>query len=260
MISTKATMTKFNFKTLVEKTVRAELKSLLEQSKNTTPAREWKEGYRISPKTLNLAFKTFHFSNKDLGEVGKFTPRVPLDPWINQEDHIIEDDFTPRVSLGPTIQKALEAIGGEQRTYLYAGDVRKDPSDDFETVETDEKIKTCPSSDANDYGPHFSISSWIDELYDEELIDGETTEDIMDLMDDSSPGEFGPKDLPGSLGDDFMGCVPDATDTKELWSLKPVKLFLVALNQGSHLELTAKGAEILNRLMERLRKDAKQGR
>lgn len=245
-------MPKFKLKALIEKTVRSELNVLLERK-----TKQWQAGDKVSSKILNRTFKAFHFSRDFRGNPTKLTPRVPQDPWMNDEGHVIEDDFSSRVSLGPTIEKAQQAIEGENRAYLYAGDVRKDPSDDFETLETDKQIKFCPSSEANDYGPNFSITDWIDELFDEDLIDGETTEDIMDAMEDSGHGDFGPKDLPGSLQLDFTGCVPDARDTKELWSLKPVQMFHVAYNKKGDLELTSHGAEILNRLMERFRKDAK---
>jgi hypothetical protein len=108
-----------------------------------------KEHY-LSFRQLEGLFKVFHLSSKLLGDSEQtggfeFTPRVPSSPMFG------EDNFTKRISLAPNINRAIFALDSltikqqkyGRHFYVYAGDLRSDPSDDIDTVKLNVEIRRC---------------------------------------------------------------------------------------------------------------------
>jgi len=225
-------------KEIIRQLISSELKTL------TEGPRVWKEGDPVTKKKLGQMFSVFHISNKFLGDNFAFTPRIPQDPW-----GAIEDDFTERVSLAPNIDKAEKAVEGP-RPYIYAGDIKGYSGDEVETIDLAKRVKTCPKSPNNTYGVNFDLLRWLEHLDDTEQISIKLARKLFNSQNVS------PKTLPRKLKDQFFGCVPDAKETKEVWSIEPVQLLHVAnfnspWGQGhnkpqAEYSLTEVGAKVFN--------------
>lgn len=171
--------------------------------------------------TISDDYQYFHLSwdrfviNKD-GETFTFTPRVPENPfgWMNGS---IEDDFTLRVSLSPTVKGCLEALPDDSdgRWYVYG------------TKQTDNIISVRDYFDAcpDDYGTAFNLRNWIESLPQEDQYAIKNYSEHLD-MELSGTGTWGinVSDLPLQYRDMFYGCVPDAMQHDEYWSLEPITM------------------------------------
>jgi len=118
----------------------------------------------LNIKTAQTIFKYFHLSKIRLGkETFVFNPRIPSSPgWW-------EDDFTKRISLAPTIAQAIEALQDSGDFHVYAGDVKKDDTDNIETISLKAHFPKCPKSKKNPYSDDFDIIAWLLSLSDDEL-------------------------------------------------------------------------------------------
>lgn len=178
-------------------------------------------------------FNVFHLSSQYLGNEFVFTPRIPRHPYVDVNQHVIEDDITPRVSLAKSVSEAFSALQGNSDTgdyFIYAAKI----SDSVESVK--DNIEFCPQSENNPYGTSFNMKDWlVDKLVPPSKKDDEEyVEAVSDKIDSKkfSPQKLN-KELEGRLGDEFEGCVPDAIETDELWSAEPIKMLCVGLLDGS---------------------------
>lgn len=189
----------------------------------------------ITEKDIENIYKYFHLSSKRLDgnneETFKFTKRKPRDPYEDGNGDIIEDDFTKRVSLGSSIIdccKALPYAGGFM--YLYAIDLKKDNSDNIETLSMKDMLKHCPVG----YGEMFDMKDWILNLLPEEdrniiLKHLKSKYPDINLYDvenyDSDDISFiHPGMLPEKYKKMFYACVPDADRTNEFWTLDNIEM------------------------------------
>lgn len=169
---------------------------------------------------LDSIFRIFHLSQSVLGGDGDFvfTPRITNKPMTDPDGNVVEDDFTPRVSVGPTVQKCFDALHLSMHSvtgYLYAADVRMDPSDDvrvFDLQDSFEKCRTKLSSEENEFGERFRFQKYLNHTFGKEVEPGAFT----------TPGM-----LPDEYQIDWKGCVPDAMMTGEDWLLQPTRMFLI---------------------------------
>lgn len=191
---------------------------------------EYKELFSTERRKTNSllgAFDVFHLSSQYLGGEFTFTPRIPRHPFVDSDQHIIEDDITPRVSLAKSVSEAISALQDNSDTgeyFIYAANF----SQAIESVK--DNTEFCPESENNSYGMSFSMKNWlIDKLTPPSKKDDEEyVENIIDKIDSKkfSPQKLN-KELEGQLGDEFEGCVPDAIETDELWSTEPIRMFCV---------------------------------
>lgn len=165
------------------------------------------EEINVSFKFLNSIFKIFHISENFLSkDQFVFQPRIPGSPY---QDGLynIEDDFTKRISLGPTIEKCLEALGGDLGGFLYAADLRAISDDDESVVNlSKEYFPVCVknlSTKGNKYGPKYKLAQFLDD----EGLSSEEWENIKEKY--------------------MKGCVPDSKNTKEMWALHPITLYFI---------------------------------
>ena len=224
---------------------------------------EVNEEHYLSFRQLEGLFKVFHLSWKILGDSEQtggfeFTPRVPTSPMFG------EDNFTQRISLAPNINRAifaLEALKIKQQTneksyrkyYVYAGDLKSDPSDDIDTVKLNVEMRRCNRdlsyTDSQDFKRKYSVYVRSDKTkmahpwdmagyklnlrkkmfgtYDcNDLADDYEMRKCLDLARIASPAAFDRIGLPEEK-QKFYACVPDALETKEEWSLNPVTLYYI---------------------------------
>lgn len=209
----------------------------------------------VSPKQLESIFQIFHLSSQKLSEDDnfKFEPRTPRGPMVG------EDDFTKRISLAPNINRAIYALKGSTKEnqkwsgdkfYIYAGDLKTDPSDDIETVKLNIEIRRCDKdlsyTDEEENKITYSRSMSYKEnpwrFYDYKKaykLKRFGTEDCQTIQDWDSRLACKNLDMfvasPKSLYDEmfpgekqkFYACVPDAKYTREEWSLNPITLYYV---------------------------------
>jgi len=166
-------------------------------------------------------FNWYHVSATDLGKEFTFTPRTPRFPMSGPHGFTIEDDFTPRVSWAPSIDYALDALGGSinksDTLYVYA--TNKLPGE----VDVEENFLDAPSSPDNEYGSTFDVGKFMD--YAEE--------------------EGWPKDLLRAPPESkhsairaLKGQVPDAPETHEHWATKPITAKKIATLNSQNGEWT----------------------
>jgi len=246
----------------------------------------------LSVRQLEGLFKVFHLSEQVLGDSSytggfQFTPRVPRQPLFG------EDNFTKRISLAPNINRAIYALdsltGKDQKEkpymvyrdyYVYAGDLKSDPSDDIDTIKLNVEMRRCnkdlsyvdPQGYKRKYS-NFEHKAGIDaKPWDffgyirsvrkkefggfecGELSDSEKRKKCFDLGTKTT----GPKGL-GDIGREdlqqkFYACVGDALETREEWALEPVTLYYIGkldLEKGR----VAVDEDSLNLITSKLRKD-----
>lgn len=195
----------------------------------------------IQPEVLEKIFKYFHLSFKLLDkEKFTFNPRTPISPWSDGK-HNTEDDFTKRISLASSIEDSLEALEAsvKAKMHVYAVDTIKMPDDDIDVVHTRLKIKKCPKSQDNAYGPKFQLAKWLR---------AKTEIDPKSI--------YGPADLPSKLRNQFFGCVPDAEITDEKWSLEDVSMYYIGLLSVPDyiIVLSPAGKKIIDKYINFLKK------
>ena len=241
------------------KRILEEWKRFLEQKKDIYDD----EYITMSEKQLESIFKVFHLSYTELNNENSFlfTPRVPRHPLRG------EDDFTKRISLAPKINRAVygllqntlkdqEAL--EEQFYVYAGDFKEDPDDDIKTVKLSVELRRCnknlsykskKESRNNRYSSYqqrqhnWTFSGFMQSKTEEKfgtdkcytLTNYADRQKCLIMQTSNSPSSlehFGINDV----SDLFYACVPDANDSKEEWSLKPISLYYI----GAYIPKTKK--------------------
>jgi DNA ligase-1 len=171
--------------------------------------------------TLSDDYKYFHLSwdrfviDKD-SKSFTFTPRVPENPFGGFGAATIEDDFTPRVSLSPTVKGCLEALPDDEDGTWYVYGTKQ--SDNIISVQ--EYFEDCPEG----YGQTFNLLNWINSLplEDQAIIKNYDYRENLDLS--GKYARINVSDLPQKYRDMFYGCVPDALQHDEYWSLEPITM------------------------------------
>lgn len=222
-----------------------------------------KQNY-LSVRQLEGLFKVFHLSESILGDSlytsgFQFTPRVPRSPLFG------EDNFTKRISLAPNVNRAVFALDSVteknqkekphmvyRNYYIYAGDLKSDPSDDIDTVKLNVEMRRCNKDlsyvDPQGYKRKYSnfqykgdIKPWDFFGYIRSVREKEfgvfDCGELSDLEKKRKCLELGTKTTggPKALGDigredlkqKFYACVGDALETKEEWALEPVTLYYI---------------------------------
>ena len=246
----------------------------------------------LSVRQLDNLFKVFHLSDSVLGDSNesggfKFTPRVPRQPLFG------EDNFTKRISLAPNVNRAiyaLDSVTAKQQKekphivyrtyYIYAGDLRSDPSDDIDTIKLNIEMRRCnkdlsyidPAGYKRKYSnfqfkPSLDAKPWdffgyITSIREKEfgvfdcgqLSDLEKRRKCLQLGTQTyngpkAFGDIGREDLKQK----FYACVGDAIETREEWATEPVTLYYIG-----KLDLKNQRVEVnedsLNLIKSKLRK------
>lgn len=122
----------------------------------------------------------------------------------------IEDDFTPRVCLGKSINDCIAGLISSPsitKYHLYQ------TTGNVDVVDLAPYVEMGPSYVNVAYGPRFVLSDWLDDQFaDSEVY----------VLENRKHRWNKPSNLPQDLEEQFKFCVPDALETHELWSLKPV--------------------------------------
>lgn len=201
------------------------LKNLLKLNEGHEEDSEFSDkmlGSLLYLEAVDWSFSGVHLSSKFLGKEFTFTPRIPKNTYIGPDGTTTEDDITPRISIAPSIRKAVDALQGSRPTpHFFVYIVPKTEEDQL--IDIDQNISDCPSGDKdkrikpsqNPYGPDFKLTTWLDA--DEPPVE--------------KPSSLKPSTLPPELGTQFKGCVPDAEETEEMWSVKPIRLIFVGVYQ-----------------------------
>jgi hypothetical protein len=201
--------------------------------------------YAILIEDLENLYKHFHISLQYIIDDEKnkkmtFRIRIPSEPYKDYDGNIIEDDFTKRISLSDSVKKCLLALPNDVNNgmlYLYGIDLKKDNSDDIETISLKKMINKCPVIKGKKYGEDFKLFDWLDSLSKEDYENikkftyEDMTNDLPDIKNEVSYDEFEmkdfiitPSDLPNKYRKMFFACVPDADKTNEFWSLNNLKM------------------------------------
>lgn len=215
----------------------------------------------LSVGQLEKLFKVFHLSEHILGDSQhtgefEFTPRIPREPMSG------EDDFTKRISLAPNIGRAVYALDSlplkyqkkesYRKYYVYAGDLKADPTDDISTIKLNVELTRCNKDlsyiDTKDkskrkysnYKYDSSVSPWNWYAFKKSLLKKELgIEHCYQASRDPEKynkcypieGSSGPLSLGYSGRDDLMqkfyACVPDANDTREEWATNNISLYFI---------------------------------
>lgn len=218
---------------------------------------EGEQEYVLTFEQLESIFKVFHLSKDKLGDSedsGKFTftPRTPRSPLSG------EDNFTQRISLAPNINRAVYALEMlrtkntrlAQNYHVYAGDLKLDSSDDIDTVKLNIELRRCNKdlSYVDKVGKMAKYSDFYSkdrrwrytEFVDKYIKDEFGVKSCLDIKDDdrryscqrvASELSRGPNSFSKVGREDikqkFYACVPDASKTREEWSLEPVSLYYI---------------------------------
>ena len=177
-------------------------------------------------------FSHFHLSRIFLGEpTFQFTPRVPSEPFVDDDGNTNEDDFTKRISLAADIEDARDAISDYGATYYYIYATQQD--EDIEPVE--DNMPDCPKVPPKPYNITFNMKKWL-------KINSPATLKSFQKYD-----EIKPSTLPQDLKDKFEGCVPDANRTHEEWSRQPLQmLFIGTIGEANQeVQLSNEAARIM---------------
>lgn len=196
----------------------------------------------ISVSKAEEIFKYFHLAGHPITSKDRvFTPRTPRNPYMDMNGDIIEDDFTPRVSLALRIQDALDATEGQGAAYhVYAGDVKLDPTDDVEVVRL-----------ADVEGPSYikrgSLQKYnIDFVLQDYMTSVGGNKKALNLNGQQKRGGFVPSDLKPPYKKEFQNAVPDAKETDEVWSTKPITMIYLGKLRGNYaVELSPIATEYL---------------
>ena len=176
--------------------------------------------------TISDDYKYFHLSwdrfviDKD-GETFTFTPRVPTYPY-GWESGSFEDDFTPRVSLSSSIMGCLDALPDDFDGIWHVYGTKQ--TDNIISVR--DYFEACP----DDYGISFEMIKWINSLPQEDQLiiknydSPWTGRDLGEIDFSEKYAGINVSDLPPKYRDMFYGCVPDAMQHDEYWSLEPITM------------------------------------
>lgn len=195
---------------------------------------------KLTDKTITIDevqqhFDHFHLSSKFLGQpTFTFTPRIPPEPFMDG-DSVVEDDFTKRISLAPTINNARDAIKDYGATYYYVYAVE----DQSHIKRIADNIDDCPKNPPKRYGEKFKLIPWLKKNEPEEL---ETYKAKKGHLYNMAPSR-----LTTNVKTQFKGCVPDAEETQEEWSTKPLTMTFIGTinNTDNVLTLSPEGAQIM---------------
>jgi hypothetical protein len=173
-------------------------------------------GGNINAVNLKKLFKYFHLSSNFVNDVFKAAP--PKEPFTDNSGKVIEDDFTKRISLAPSIYDAYQALTNF-RQYVYAADIINFGGDDINPLVVKKQIKVCKKQLGQDYGKNFSFKEWL--VGNKDKFVGNDIEGVDELLDNFDR----PSDLPDKFRNQWFGCVPDAEETGEIWSLQDLNLY-----------------------------------
>ena len=181
-------------------------------------------------------FTHFHLSRIFLGEpTFTFTPRVPSEPFMDQDGNIIEDNFTKRVSLASDIEDARDAIKDYGGTYYYIYATQKTKG--IDSVE--DNLPDCPKDPPEEYGSEFNMKKWLRKNEPQELstLKAKRGHDI----------NISPAILSPNIKQQFIGCVPDSNETHEEWSLTTLGMVFIGTigEAGDIVNLSETGADIM---------------
>lgn len=182
---------------------------------------------------LQQYFTHFHLSRRYLDKTFRFTPRIPQDPFHDLDANVIEDDFTPRISLASDIEDAREAIKDYGETYYYIYATQK-TNGIYPVIDN---LQNCPKDPPKEYGQNFNIEKWLKQNQPQEL----------SRLKKMKTTYFAPSKLQPNIKQQFKGCVPDAEQTHEEWSLTPIEMLFVGTigEAGDVVQLSKIGADIM---------------
>jgi len=193
-------------------------------------------GKKTTIDELQQHFTHFHLSRIFLGEpTFTFTPRVPSEPYIDQEGNVIEDNFTKRVSLAADIEDARDAIKDYGGTYYYIYATQKTKG--IDSIE--DNLPDCPKNPPEEYGSEFNMKKWLrkNEPQEIRMLKAKRGHDI-----NLSPAVLSP-----NVKQQFAGCVPDSNETHEEWSLTSLGMVFIGTigEAGDIVNLSETGADIM---------------
>jgi len=181
-------------------------------------------------------FNHFHLSRKFLGEpTFTFTPRIPPEPFIDNQGNVIEDDFTKRISLDADIEDARDAIKDYGATYYYVYATQQDKN--IYDIETN--MPNCPKNPPKEYGDKFNMVKWLRKNEPQEL--------PRIKKEKGFTYNLAPSNLAPEIKKQFKGCVPDSNETHEEWSLKPLTMIFIGTigETNQEVQLSKDGASIM---------------
>jgi hypothetical protein len=223
---------------IIQSIINEEISKVLSEDNKKKPQVSYKEFDVISSSDLKKYFKFFHLSNAKKNKL-TLTPRVPPNPWNDSNGDITEDDFTPRVSLASSLDDADNALeGAGAGRYVFAGEIKGYTGDNVTAIHLKKKIPKCPKTKDMSYDGDFLMRNWLDEVNPE--------------LSDSSGRHLRPATLPPKEKNKFAGCVPDARETNEYWSLEPVPLLGLGdyIVPDSAVSLSKFGAAVMNQITD----------
>ena len=185
---------------------------------------------------VDAQFKHFHLSRKFLGApTFTFTPRVPPEPFVDKEGNVIEDDYTRRISLTSNIIDAREAIKDYGATYYYIYATQQDKG----ISDIEYNMPNCPKNPPKEYGDKFNMTKWLRKNEPQEL--------PRIKKEKGFTYNLAPSNLDPEIKKQFKGCVPDANQTHEEWSLKPLTMTFIGTIGETNLDvrLSKEGAQIM---------------
>lgn len=223
-----------------------ELKKRIGEFLTEAPIRPKKEGSKLSDTVLTFdqlakLWWWFHISDWYLGDIPKFTPRIPRTPARDVKFDIIEDDFTNRISVAPHLEDAMVALGGYPGKFVYAIDFRADPNDNVKAVDLSKKLRKCNAElsyiDQKRGGkfPYLSkkwtFEGWLRNFLYTLSKDEKVTDRYLRDLENSQLNA--PSDIPMPYRKIFKYCVPDADDTHEQWLTKPSTFIYIGERIGN---------------------------
>ena len=156
-------------------------------------------GYMVNERADRWNY--YHLSSKDLGETFTFTPRIPNDPYMDDDENPIEDIVTKRTSWARSLRKCWQALGNEEGVayYVYA-------TDNLGSGHVDVCAEFGKCRDGlGQYGQRYDIR-W-------------NMQDYIDSIRKNHGETLTKKQV---MYGDLFRCVPDADETGEQWATTPV--------------------------------------
>lgn len=143
--------------------------------------------------------KFYHLSSQDLGKTFEFIPRIPREPYLDDDQNPIEDVVTKRTCWARDLNKCWEALDKNPGVYYIYG-VNELPGH----IDVEQELKGC-QEELGLYGQKYDIR-W-------------NMNDYIEYVWNTYKIELTPKQV--KLGD-LCKCVPDANRTGEQWATLPV--------------------------------------
>lgn len=215
----------------------------------------------VSYEELANLFHWFHISSIFLGDQFTFSPRIPRRPARDKNDAIIEDDFTKRVSVAPTIDTAVKALGQKSAgTYVYAIDLKADPSDDVASTDLSKQLRKCEKvlsyTDQkrgvyyNYLSNRWTLEGWLNNFLYVLAKDKSVPDEKLDWF--RTHQVKAPSNLEPAFRELFKACVPDADSTGENWLRKPSNFIFLGRRIGNGVQLSKNAKEEIERLSKEL--------